>query len=135
MYLLKLLFVAISFLKHFHLHSTMYLLKPCGFFLLPVPRTVFTFHYVSIKTVQASGYILILINLHSTMYLLKHILEDNTDLTVLTFTFHYVSIKTNYEHPYQTDKQYLHSTMYLLKLLLPALLLLQLLIYIPLCIY
>ena len=75
-----------------------------------------------------------LFNLHSTMYLLKLTL-----LYICTvqseFTFHYVSIKTNYEHPYQTDKQYLHSTMYLLKLLLPALLLLQLLIYIPLCIY
>ena len=134
MYLLKQYGGNMEKLRLFNLHSTMYLLKLTLLYICTV-QSEFTFHYVSIKTVQASGYILILINLHSTMYLLKHLLEDNTDLTVLTFTFHYVSIKTNYEHPYQTDKQYLHSTMYLLKLLLPALLLLQLLIYIPLCIY
>ena len=57
--------------------------------------SVFTFHYVSIKTIT-----------------LKRSLSSAP-----VFTFHYVSIKTYLRQPSNTALLHLHSTMYLLKLL------------------
>ena len=54
----------------------------------------FTFHYVSIKTDFSSVQIVFICYLHSTMYLLK---LSGIPTACLTngFTFHYVSIKTH----------------------------------------
>ena len=72
MYLLKQVYRKFLPPQQRHLHSTMYLLKlkPDG--TLVAPGTVFTFHYVSIKT-----------HSYCSMLFLHPI-----------FTFHYVSIKT-----------------------------------------
>ena len=78
-----------------NLHSTMYLLKRAN----NVDKCIgvkFTFHYVSIKTVQDKLQSYQLSYLHSTMYLLKQTATE--------------TIIRNYA--------YLHSTMYLLKLFL-----------------
>ena len=53
-----------------HLHSTMYLLNPEKFPMLPLV-SVFTFHYVSIKSLVQLLSLAILTDLHSTMYLLN----------------------------------------------------------------
>ena len=55
---------------------------------------IFTFHYVSIKTVLFAPMLQSDFNLHSTMYLLKLSGAVGTVTSVATFTFHYVSIKT-----------------------------------------
>ena len=71
----------------------MYLLKPvrgstiAGSFL-------FTFHYVSIKTLPCPDSSLSHIHLHSTMYLLKLAYKLLICAVPYIFTFHYVSIKT-----------------------------------------
>ena len=56
-----------------YLHSTMYLLKPSGGLSIEPVATLFTFHYVSIKT----------------------IFRLRTPRSSPSFTFHYVSIKTS----------------------------------------
>ena len=55
----------------------------------------FTFHYVSIKTHSPALISFSCLYLHSTMYLLKQISESKIKTTIVTFTFHYVSIKTH----------------------------------------
>ena len=100
--------------SHMYLHSTMYLLKRKGgvtdvrtdfdlhstMYLLKLPdepdellSSVFTFHYVSIKTRTPAAQ--------------QH--RHNK------FTFHYVSIKTHSPALISFSCLYLHSTMYLLK--------------------
>ena len=91
----------------------MYLLKPKESEYNPYRYTVFTFHYVSIKTTFA------------------HV---NSKI-VLQFTFHYVSIKTKTAITTGATDVNLHSTMYLLKLLRSVNQTLMKYIYIPLCIY
>ena len=79
-----------------NLHSTMYLLKLYFFRLLLMSLSLFTFHYVSIKT----------------------LISFFKATTPFLFTFHYVSIKTYLKLSYIFHLlSYLHSTMYLLKLL------------------
>ena len=56
--------------------------------------SIFTFHYVSIKTIVGRLMFVRLNNLHSTMYLLKP-LAFVYDYVYVQFTFHYVSIKTS----------------------------------------
>ena len=58
-----------------------------------MPLAAFTFHYVSIKTVDPS----------------------ESDPTGGSFTFHYVSIKTQYWRRVRMCSKTLHSTMSLLK--------------------
>ena len=72
MYLLKPNTLLAYVLSFSHLHSTMYLLKPAFFLCNFLLRLIFTFHYVSIKTL---GFTSLALNLSK-------------------FTFHYVSIKT-----------------------------------------
>ena len=92
MYLLKRFFHHHLFLLQVDSHSTMYLLKLiCILYVLL--GQVFTFHHVSIKTFNPSGFLHILLDSHSTMYLLK-----------LCISFNHV--------PVEYDS---HSTMYLLK--------------------
>ena len=122
-----------------YLHSTMYLLKLPAISKITSFYSVFTFHYVSIKTKTRLSVMSIQNYLHSTMYLLKpslpvflylpqtnlhstmYLLKHNNPTTIqcysAKFTFHYVSIKTHLcslQFLFQKD---LHSTMYLLKLL------------------
>ena len=56
-----------------NLHSTMYLLKPDSLGETATAVTLFTFHYVSIKTAQAGAQRIEWFDLHSTMYLLKRV--------------------------------------------------------------
>ena len=112
MYLLKLVPVFASSALLRHLHSTMYLLKrvaACCY----TGVVVFTFHYVSIKTLWLCAF----------------------GISDISFTFHYVSIKTRYLVRCPLLFLHLHSTMYLLKrfIVFSSLIITQ--IYIPLCIY
>ena len=99
--------------------------------------TLFTFHHVSIKTVQKVLPLLNVMYSHSTMYLLKRYKQDEIVALKKTFTFHHVSIKTTAQRQlHQTPSTftfhhvsiktltqcvtipllyYSHSTMYLLK--------------------
>ena len=52
-------------------HSTMYLLKPISDLIGFAVDQIFTFHHVSIKTIQQLITIITIANSHSTMYLLK----------------------------------------------------------------
>ncbi len=71
MYLLKHYLSSVFLhLKH-NLHSTMYLLKPNASFIFSQQKSIFTFHYVSIKTIVVIHSYSYKKNLHSTMYLLK----------------------------------------------------------------
>ena len=54
-----------------NLHSTMYLLKHNRDKEILKRDTLFTFHYVSIKTIQQREVNSVFSHLHSTMYLLK----------------------------------------------------------------
>ena len=71
----------------------MYLLKrqvqtqPC------CSRHQFTFHHVSIKTMEGTKKRENEIHSHSTMYLLK-LLHFSSKILMSRFTFHHVSIKT-----------------------------------------
>ena len=71
----------------------MYLLNPDDVTLF-VFDEVFTFHYVSIKSIVTWDQSYIKENLHSTMYLLNRIYVVNTTTGTAIFTFHYVSIKS-----------------------------------------
>ena len=111
---MKILFFTLYLL---HLHSTMYLLKLPAISKITSFYSVFTFHYVSIKTKTRLSVMSIQNYLHSTMYLLKLRLSGIPTACLTKFTFHYVSIKTHLcslQFLFQKD---LHSTMYLLKLL------------------
>ena len=110
---MKILFFTLYLL---HLHSTMYLLKLPAISKITSFYSVFTFHYVSIKTKTRLSVMSIQNYLHSTMYLLKpslpvflylpqtnlhstmYLLKHNNPTTIqcysAKFTFHYVSIKT-----------------------------------------
>ena len=75
----------------------------------------FTFHHVSIKTMELVTTTYFPHDSHSTMYLLKRCATRRSILCT-RFTFHHVSIKTDfgmYENVKNIDS---HSTMYLLKL-------------------
>ena len=76
---------------------------------------IFTFHYVSIKTVDTLKKSSPKLNLHSTMYLLKLLKILSFLYFVSLFTFHYVSIKTCSASRLPLAQLHLHSTMYLLK--------------------
>ena len=135
MYLLKLLYEKWLNEWFSYLHSTMYLLK------LP-PRIrylhytfIFTFHYVSIKTMKILFFTLYLLHLHSTMYLLKLPAISKITSFYSVFTFHYVSIKTKTRLSVRSIQNYLHSTMYLLKPVTLRNNHFLHTIYIPLCIY
>ena len=75
-----------------NLHSTMYLLNRAQFAAFSSSASVFTFHYVSIKSVSLVRPPYMMLDLHSTMYLLNRV---------------------PYWGPCTTDQD-LHSTMYLL---------------------
>ena len=99
---------------------------------------IFTFHYVSIKSIwhvnsfherydlHSTMYLLNLewskkvpqntVHLHSTMYLLNPRSTSYQFSILLQFTFHYVSIKSAYQHCESFREIDLHSTMYLLNL-------------------
>ena len=70
MYLLKLAIYSQGVLAMAHLHSTMYLLKPERR-KKETKEEGFTFHYVSIKTIECLKRVHNQNYLHSTMYLLK----------------------------------------------------------------
>ena len=74
------------------LHSTMYLLNLAALQGCDASEIIFTFHYVSIKSIW----------------------RRNIMAKVYIFTFHYVSIKSQSPHRLYTVCRYLHSTMYLL---------------------
>ena len=76
--------------------------------------SLFTFHYVSIKTLKEAKEYYYPENLHSTMYLLKRVTSSLSFLR-RKFTFHYVSIKTKRFCKDENIEDNLHSTMYLLK--------------------
>ena len=120
--------------------------------------TLFTFHYVSIKTVTHYDDCFPIRYLHSTMYLLKpavavaiavapctftfHYVSIKTITSIATlhmcniFTFHYVSIKTRKMLRWRSLWFHLHSTMYLLKPTVGGTAYCKgIYIYIPLCIY
>ena len=93
MYLLNLIKRKPQLLRQKNLHSTMYLLNRKTTSDANVDIFIFTFHYVSIKSV------------------LSHWLS----LSLQPFTFHYVSIKSvQCQTMYCQDQPHLHSTMYLL---------------------
>ena len=71
MYLLKLYVLYMIKNVVLYLHSTMYLLKLSSSVSSYIKRSLFTFHYVSIKTRFFIGYLQNISYLHSTMYLLK----------------------------------------------------------------
>ena len=76
---------------------------------------LFTFHYVSIKSVWSVSLYITLSHLHSTMYLLnpeRSVGKTRTHGNI--FTFHYVSIKSPVDVASEIESLYLHSTMYLL---------------------
>ena len=56
-----------------NLHSTMYLLNRAQFAAFSSSASVFTFHYVSIKSLWITYLTESIFYLHSTMYLLNHI--------------------------------------------------------------
>ena len=91
----------------------MYLLNPISGKSGTPTTTLFTFHYVSIKSAWAN-------------------IEPEVRIT---FTFHYVSIKSQELVHAQNFKTNLHSTMYLLNLRSLYTLRTSKPIYIPLCIY
>ena len=76
-------------------------------------RYVFTFHYVSINTVQGDRHRCILETLHSTMFLLILSFGYLAECGCL-FTFHYVSINTVRSGHDSHRGSALHSTMFLL---------------------
>ena len=92
----------------------MYLLKPDLLFEKKL-SSLFTFHYVSIKTYDTKRDSRPIRNLHSTMYLLKHQYAAGAVSNKKKFTFHYVSIKTKPCYTQYQGVPDLHSTMYLLK--------------------
>ena len=96
---------------------------------------LFTFHYVSIKTMKILFFTLYLLHLHSTMYLLKLPAISKITSFYSVFTFHYVSIKTKTRLSVRSIQNYLHSTMYLLKPVTLRNNHFLHTIYIPLCIY
>ena len=78
-----------------YLHSTMYLLNQIGATITAIDTCLFTFHYVSIKSLKHKVIGQIHMHLHSTMYLLNHVVRENNQ-TYRLFTFHYVSIKSKH---------------------------------------
>ena len=115
MYLLKPI-VTQQISPSLYLHSTMYLLKlfPQRFEILGI--NVFTFHYVSIKTLTDMQREMrkVLFTFHYVS--IKTSLHTSSAITFPLFTFHYVSIKTVSPEYTALPIVYLHSTMYLLKL-------------------
>ena len=81
-----------------------------------IPYGIFTFHYVSIKSLSVYIVYMHIANLHSTMYLLNLNNANYDAFWANPFTFHYVSIKSTYLSVSNGDDIYLHSTMYLLNL-------------------
>ena len=116
MYLLKHIYFPIRLMPERNSHSTMYLLKLCIVIAVTFAYMLFTFHHVSIKTMNlchlyqrfpdshSTMYLLkrrypahgstAMTNSHSTMYLLKHLLQVRKNKIYIIFTFHHVSIKT-----------------------------------------
>ena len=94
MYLLNLFLVCFWFPTFVYLHSTMYLLNqlPSAQMQRGVPW--FTFHYVSIKSINPTQHLNQIYYLHSTMYLLNLHGLVFPFLPQAQFTFHYVSIKS-----------------------------------------
>ena len=97
-----------------NLHSTMFLLIPLmknGTFS---GLGKFTFHNVSINTMDRIFEDMLRFYLHSTMFLLIRI-RHGRDSTGSRFTFHNVSINTNHVLPSCRKLELdLHSTMFLL---------------------
>ena len=62
--------------------------------MIKLQDTIFTFHYVSIKSGSLELAVAVVLNLHSTMYLLNPLGEVAKFMQSLLFTFHYVSIKS-----------------------------------------
>ena len=77
-------------------------------------KVLFTFHYVSIKSIYCPIDKVVFIYLHSTMYLLNPIQSRLRRSIKSRFTFHYVSIKSQTFTVFFSDVKNLHSTMYLL---------------------
>ena len=95
----------------------------------------FTFHYVSIKSqgviepnIDFATFTFHYVSIKSGTYKKRH---NN----VPEFTFNYVSIKSPAPPPVTTPIIHLHSTMYLLNLSVIVYTSLNIVIYIPLCIY
>ena len=116
MYLLKHIYFPIRLMPERNSHSTMYLLKLCIVIAVTFAYMLFTFHHVSIKTMNlchlyqrfpdshSTMYLLkrrypahgstAMTNSHSTMYLLKPSAPIFSFSFEPSFTFHHVSIKT-----------------------------------------
>ena len=93
MYLLNRRIVSGARRAHRNLHSTMYLLNR-GVRQPGRKPVLFTFHYVSIKSLSILDFITVLNYLHSTMYLLNQCCCSLLLYLAVLFTFNYVSIKS-----------------------------------------
>ena len=141
MYLLKRIYSKGISKTVYYSHSTMYLLKPFDSETSHL-NEVFTFHHVSIKTMDAGQqlpfkvqftfhhvsiktFASFVMNLLVFLFTFHHVSIKNLsklhdDLVARLFTFHHVSIKTRLYYRIRTERTYSHSTMYLLKRLLPV---------------
>ena len=114
MYLLKRQHPLSQSLYNHHSHSTMYLLKPFDSETSHL-NEVFTFHHVSIKTMDAGQQLPFKVQFTFHHVSIKTFASFVMNLLVFLFTFHHVSIKTQTWLQKMQLIQNSHSTMYLLK--------------------
>ena len=83
--------------------------------MVEAAQLIFTFQYVSIKTLYLYGYTYMRIGFTFQYVSIKTIKDTVSDFKKKVFTFQYVSIKTYESCKIATGKCDLHSNMFLLR--------------------